>query len=207
MVSRKNKNTSSQETHFAPAERATKDELRLSIDRASRNPVIDGLLRTVGGALAVLNPQRQILAVNDGVTQYSEARVLNKVTVTKSDARKRGSSDPGGGSKALTDASSKYNLRVLPPETLNGRQVDVIEGRPKPGQKAEFPGLDRLMLYFDRETGLQSRISALDKAGNKLTEVIFTDVVQNPPIDPGIFTYTIPRGAEVEDKTTQGGNT
>ena len=125
----------------------------------------------------------------------------------KSDARKRGSSDPGGGSKALSDASSKYDLRVLPAETLDGRQVDVIEGRPKPDHKVEFPGLDRLLLYFDRETGLQSKVLALDKAGNKLTEVTFTDVVQNPPIDPAIFTYTIPRGAEVKDKTAAGGDT
>ncbi len=66
MGSGKNKRTFSQDTHFAPAERADENELRQAIERATANPVIDGLLRTVGGALAVLNEQRQILAANDG---------------------------------------------------------------------------------------------------------------------------------------------
>ena len=55
------------ETYFAPAERATPEELEQDIARVSNNPVIDGLLHSVGGVLAVLNSDRQILAVNDSL--------------------------------------------------------------------------------------------------------------------------------------------
>jgi len=52
-------------THFAPAERQTREGLQKEIDSAIANPVIDGLLRSVSGLVAVLNEHRQILAVND----------------------------------------------------------------------------------------------------------------------------------------------
>lgn len=55
------------ETYFAPAERAAPEELELDIARVSNNPVIDGLMHSVGGVLAVLNNSRQILAVNDSL--------------------------------------------------------------------------------------------------------------------------------------------
>lgn len=53
------------ETHFAPAERTSEEQLRVEIHSVSDNPVIDGLLGAVGGLLAVLNEKRQILALNE----------------------------------------------------------------------------------------------------------------------------------------------
>jgi PAS domain-containing protein len=53
------------DTFFAPAERASDSELQRYIAFVSGNPVINGLLTTAGGLLAVLNEQRQVLAVND----------------------------------------------------------------------------------------------------------------------------------------------
>ncbi|WP_319523564.1 ATP-binding protein [Breoghania sp.] len=53
------------QTYFAPAERLTREMLQQDIDSAVANPVIDGLLNTVSGLVAVLNEHRQILAVND----------------------------------------------------------------------------------------------------------------------------------------------
>ena len=52
-------------TYFAPAGRLTREMLQQDIDSAVANPVIDGLLNTVSGLVAVLNGHRQILAVND----------------------------------------------------------------------------------------------------------------------------------------------
>ncbi len=52
-------------TFFAPPERATDDELQYDIQIISQNPVVDGIMQTTGGLLAVLNEHRQILAVND----------------------------------------------------------------------------------------------------------------------------------------------
>ncbi|MFA6500167.1 MAG: ATP-binding protein [Desulfurivibrionaceae bacterium] len=55
------------ETYFTPAVRSTPDELKLDIARVSNNPVIDGLMHSVGSVLAVLNSARQILAVNNSL--------------------------------------------------------------------------------------------------------------------------------------------
>lgn len=54
-------------THFASPERSTPGELYRDIYEASSNPIIDGLLKTVGGLIAVLNEHRQILAVNNSL--------------------------------------------------------------------------------------------------------------------------------------------
>ncbi|GAB6907057.1 Histidine kinase [Desulfosarcina cetonica] len=53
------------ETYFAPAERLEYKALTVEINAAVVNPVINGLLNTVSGLLAVLNTHRQILALND----------------------------------------------------------------------------------------------------------------------------------------------
>jgi len=67
------------ETHFAPAERANNSELRRDIALASTNPVVNGLLKTAGGLLAVLNAQRQIVAVNDAFLKMLGAVDAGKV--------------------------------------------------------------------------------------------------------------------------------
>jgi K+-sensing histidine kinase KdpD len=51
-------------TFFAPSGRAQDGELQLDIDFASNNPIISGLLTSVGGLIAVLNDQRQIISLN-----------------------------------------------------------------------------------------------------------------------------------------------
>jgi len=51
-------------TWFLPAERAAPDTLDAQITWAMTNPVIDAILTTWAGAAAVLNPQRQIVALN-----------------------------------------------------------------------------------------------------------------------------------------------
>jgi signal transduction histidine kinase len=51
-------------TFFLPADRAAPEKLDAQISWAMTNPVIDGILSTWSGAAAVLNPQRQIVALN-----------------------------------------------------------------------------------------------------------------------------------------------
>ena len=52
-------------TYFASPERASEDVLRKDILLISSNPVIDGLLNIVSGLLAVVNTERQIVALNE----------------------------------------------------------------------------------------------------------------------------------------------
>lgn len=52
-------------TYFVPAERVSEQQLFSQISTVSKNPVISGLLESVGGLLAILNDKRQTLAIND----------------------------------------------------------------------------------------------------------------------------------------------
>lgn len=67
------------ETYFAPAARASEDILQQEIEAISQNPVIDTVMDIVGGLVAVLNEQRQILAINKtllktlGINEAGEA--------------------------------------------------------------------------------------------------------------------------------------
>ncbi len=60
------------ETHFASPERATKSKLIDQRATLSQNLVIDGLLNTVGGLLAILNKHRQIISLNDSLLNKLE---------------------------------------------------------------------------------------------------------------------------------------
>ncbi len=53
------------ENHCAPPERASPETLAAQIEMVSTNPVVTGLLHFVNGSLAVLNENRQVLAVNE----------------------------------------------------------------------------------------------------------------------------------------------
>jgi len=53
------------QTFYASAERAGQDELYSDIRIISKNPVVDGVMKTVGGLIAVLNEHRQIMALNE----------------------------------------------------------------------------------------------------------------------------------------------
>lgn len=65
------------DSYFAPAERVSGEQLQREVLLA-RNPVVDSLLESVAGLLAVLNEQRQILAVNTAL--------LERLGVTEADA-------------------------------------------------------------------------------------------------------------------------
>lgn len=53
------------ETYFAPAERASPEALRRTLELLIRSPLLDAALTSLGGWVAVLNRQRQVLTVND----------------------------------------------------------------------------------------------------------------------------------------------
>jgi signal transduction histidine kinase len=50
-------------TYFAPAERADEKRLQAEIEFVNKSPVIEGLLHSVSGMLAVLNVHRQVVAL------------------------------------------------------------------------------------------------------------------------------------------------
>lgn len=66
-------------TYFAPAERLQGDDLRKELEFVGWSPVINEILRSVGGHFAVLNEHRQILAMNDSMREMLEIPDLAEV--------------------------------------------------------------------------------------------------------------------------------
>lgn len=52
------------DTHFSPAVRTPAEEWTVALDEVARDPVVSNLLESVGGMLAVLDRNRQVLAMN-----------------------------------------------------------------------------------------------------------------------------------------------
>ena len=171
--------------------------------RARYRSELEGKVK--GGPFGILRFRLRMLTVSDGETVYAESRIRNKVSVLKTRPQQKPDSSPGGGGERLEAARQKHDLRLLPSGTLGGRPVYVIEGRPKADAASEMPEVARVLMYFDRETGIQLHIAALDKKDKPLTELSFTDVRLNPAVSPSIFRYTVPEGAEVVDKTQESG--
>jgi len=62
------------ETYFAPAERASEADFQADLAYVSSNPVIASLMNAVSGFLAVVNEQRQIVAVNGQLLEMLGAK-------------------------------------------------------------------------------------------------------------------------------------
>ncbi len=58
------------DTFFATPERTDDAELASEIEAVSQNPVISGLLRSISGLLAILDENRQIVALNDSFLKF-----------------------------------------------------------------------------------------------------------------------------------------
>ena len=67
------------ETYFASPARAGEDILKQEVFHITHNPVIDHLLSAVGGLIAVLNRNRQILAVNE--TFLKQMQIVDPETI------------------------------------------------------------------------------------------------------------------------------
>jgi K+-sensing histidine kinase KdpD len=53
------------DTYYAPAELASQEKLNEEVEIYNQSAIMEGLMETVGGLLAVLNENRQIIALND----------------------------------------------------------------------------------------------------------------------------------------------
>lgn len=58
------------DTYFAPATRAPQAQLLAEIETVNESAVLNGLLRSIGGLLAILDENRQIVAVNDALLDF-----------------------------------------------------------------------------------------------------------------------------------------
>ncbi len=166
------------ETHFAPAARASDEVLRRAIQSISHNPVIDTLMNVVGGLLAVLNEQRQILAINDTLLEalgIDDADEVLGLRPGKAIRCIHAHEQPGGcgtsqycvtcGAAIAIVVSLANNVpeqkTCIATVERNGAQIDLcFQVRCSP---ITFEG-QRFLLLFLRDTTVQQQRAALERA-------------------------------------------
>lgn len=67
------------ETYFASPLRSAQEEIDQQTQLVMDHPVVSGMLKVIGGMLAVLNEQRQVIALNDELANYLGIDSLSQV--------------------------------------------------------------------------------------------------------------------------------
>jgi outer membrane lipoprotein-sorting protein len=99
-----------------------------------------------------------------------------------------------GGKNLFRDLSESNSLKLLPEEMLNGRASYVIEATPTAGKGSAVH-------YFDKQTGVRSRMIERDETGKATLTLTLSDFNTSPEFSEDYFTYKLPEGFELIDKT------
>ena len=142
--------------------------------------------------------------VNDGVFVWHETRnsMMPMIQVMK---MKVGQNVPGQGSSGAPDESveqmkKEFNFTKVGEDTIDGRKMFVLEGTPK-GEAMRGTPISTVKYYIDQESLVVRRSVMLDKAGKEVGRFDLTNIKLNEALDPKLFEYTPPPGAQVQDMT------
>jgi len=179
------------DTYFAPARRTDETRLKVEIGMVSENPVVGGLLNSIGGLLAVLDANRQIVALNDsflkmlGISDPGGILGLRPGEALRCVHADSGPAGCGtteycstcGAAVAivasLSDNRSVERLCALTKEEI-GRRADLaLAVRSQP---IEMKG-SRFLLLFMRDVSREQKLAALERTffhdlGNMVTMLV-----------------------------------
>ena len=88
--------------------------------------------------------------------------------------------------------AQRYYVSLVAVEPISGRPAFKLLLQPK--QSDAVSGLfggGAMALWVDRENGLPLLTQCSDSMGGTIS-ISYTNYAQNPPIDPGMFTFTPP---------------
>lgn len=151
-------------------------------------------IRTETGEAKVIRTAEILTFVYDGEFLYSQ---LQQPVTFKQTTKSR--YEPGrvlqiGGKDLFRDLSESNSLKLQPEEMLNGRASYVIEATPTTGKGSSIH-------YFDKQTGVRSRLIERDETGKATLTLTLSDLNTNPEFSDDYFTYKLPEGFELIDKT------
>jgi outer membrane lipoprotein-sorting protein len=93
-----------------------------------------------------------------------------------------------------------YDTKIAGTETMAGRQVYRLELKARPVDRtqtgARWPAYDSSTLWVDKEVFLILRIKVYNSDGTVSSEESFESVEINQPIDPSVFDFSEPTGAD-----------
>ncbi len=99
-----------------------------------------------------------------------------------------------GGRELFRSLSETSSLRLAGEQMVDDRAAYVIEATPTTGDGSAVH-------YFDKQTGARLKMIERDKTGQETLTLTLSDLKVNPEFSEDYFTYKLPEGYELIDKT------
>ncbi len=141
-----------------------------------------------------------IKMVNDGQFVWQEMRMSMMPGTQVMKTRVEQENLSVGPNSDIEQMKKQFDFTAVSEEKIDGRPVYVLTGKPK----AETPMADQVSLvrlYVDSKTSFFRRLITIDKDDKEMVRFDLTNVKINEKIDPKMFEYTPPEGAQVRDMT------
>ena len=136
--------------------------------------------------------------LSDQATEFMGNKMPPQVMAMKMDIEPEMSGEP---SKMFADLHKDHDVKLLPAETVNGKQAYVFEATPK--EKAPGNPAAKMLLYFDQANGFTVKMVVQSEDGKPIQTITYEDVKLDVDIDPDRFVFKAPEGVEVMDQTTK----
>jgi len=153
-------------------------------------------LRFEAGDAQAIRTSEILNFVYDGEFLYSQ---LQQPTTFKQTTKSRYEPDrllQLGGKDLFRGLTETNSLKLQPEEMLNGRASYVIEATPTTGTRSSIH-------YFDKQTGVRSRMIERDETGKATLTLTLSEFNTSPEFSEDYFTYKLPEGFELIDKTRE----
>lgn len=99
-----------------------------------------------------------------------------------------------GGQDLFQGLVENNSLKLAPEEMIDGRAAYVVEAAPTTGKGSAVH-------YFDKQTGVQLKVIVRDETGSPTLTLTLSDINISPEFSEDYFTYKLPEGFELIDKT------
>jgi len=99
-----------------------------------------------------------------------------------------------GGRELFHSLSETSSLKLAGEQIIDDRAAYVIEATPTTGDGSAVH-------YFDKQTGARLKMIERDKDGKNTLTLTLSDLKANPEFSEDYFTYKLPEGYELIDKT------
>jgi len=153
-------------------------------------------IRTPRGIVTALN----LKFVTDGRFHWEEMRrtATKEVRVVKMRIDQGGCA-PGPG-ETVEELKREFDFSRVSEEIIDDQNLYILEGTPKAGLP-DIPQAVKVKIYVDPKTLLFRRFVALNKADQETMSLEVINIKVNGEVDPGLFDYTPPAEAHIEDRT------
>ncbi len=136
--------------------------------------------------------------VYDGEFVYMLNEMMGQKSVVKQDPGVIAQSPAG--KRMFEGLKEKNELKVLPSEKVDGKDVFVIEAVPK-GTGPQ--PVARMKIFLAKENGIMVKMLGYDNAGTEFMTTVYSNIKINPKIDESRFVFKAPDGVQVMDMTNR----